>query len=504
MSKRNIVILAIIGLVIVFVIAVLYILNQRGYIKIFGATNYFQKVESIESYNDWQNATSYSGLVYDGGVLKLKAINTPALTEQQQVNQYLNKAQGAQGNNNSAVLDSKSVYFESTTNRVAITNFDLDDVGYIEVNGTKVIDLYQYPGWCWDMNQPENTRILRKCMGSYGGCPSQAGYIGAVDITSNLRLPGSNTFKIYAKDWCGGNVGYSVQLTEYKNITTPPSISYNKNGYYISKIIGDEALSSFDKLVVSGENKPANTDIYYQFRFSDTPNFDPTEVYKCASNTIGISTANACVESKYYPTNGEIDLKAIRSRSNSKYMAVKIFYSSSDGVNTPSLDGFKVYYTTKQEIVQPSQHKISYNFSYQSKSKTQSKLVKFKVTDSNKVPKQSFDSSLDDNNTGNNLLPPSISGALKFYAKGSKHLSKKIEKDINADSLLEYGQILAGDLNNDDIVNSLDWSLMNKYWQTIQPDYELTGDDVVNSLDWSIMNSNWNKRGDALVDNINY
>ncbi|EKD56645.1 MAG: hypothetical protein ACD_58C00131G0020 [uncultured bacterium] len=504
MSKKQIITLLLIILILVLGYIAIYILNARGYIKIFGSTNYYQKIESIESYNDWQNATSYSGLDYDGGVLKLKVSNTQAQTEQQQVNQYLNKAQGAQGNNYSVVLDNKSIYFESTTNRVAITNFDLDDVGYVEVNGNRVIDLYQYPGWCWDMNQPENTRILRKCMGSYGGCPSQAGYIGTVDITSYLHLPGSNTFKIYAKDWCGGNVGYSVQLTEYKNITTPASVSYTKSGNYISKIIGGEDLSSFDKLVVSGENKPANTDVYYQFRFSNTPNFDPTEVYKCASNTIGIKTANACVETKYYPTNGEIDLKSIASRTNAKYMAVKIFLTSSDGANSSSLDGFKVYYTTKEEVVPPPQYKLDFNLSYQSKSKTQSKLVKFKVTDSNKIPKQSFDSTLDENNKGSYLLVLNISGSLKIFAKGMKHLSKKIDKTINADSQLDYGQLLAGDMNNDDTVNSLDWSLMNKYWQTTQPDYELTGDDIVNSLDWSIMNSNWGKRGEALTDNLNF
>lgn len=54
---------------------------------------------------------------------------------------------------------------------------------------------------------------------------------------------------------------------------------------------------------------------------------------------------------------------------------------------------------------------------------------------------------------------------------------------------------LKGDLNNDKIVNSLDWSLMNSKWFTSDSTADLNSDSIVNSLDFSIMNSNWLKTG---------
>jgi murein DD-endopeptidase MepM/ murein hydrolase activator NlpD len=55
---------------------------------------------------------------------------------------------------------------------------------------------------------------------------------------------------------------------------------------------------------------------------------------------------------------------------------------------------------------------------------------------------------------------------------------------------------LVGDLNNDGIVNSLDWSIMNGQWLTNNPTSDLNDDGIVNSLDFSLMNSNWLKTVD--------
>jgi hypothetical protein len=52
---------------------------------------------------------------------------------------------------------------------------------------------------------------------------------------------------------------------------------------------------------------------------------------------------------------------------------------------------------------------------------------------------------------------------------------------------------LSGDLNNDCIVNSLDWSVMNSKWFGTDTNSDLNHDGIVNTLDWSIMNSNWFK-----------
>ena len=52
-------------------------------------------------------------------------------------------------------------------------------------------------------------------------------------------------------------------------------------------------------------------------------------------------------------------------------------------------------------------------------------------------------------------------------------------------------QPLIGDLNNDNAVNALDWSLMNSVWFSTDPTADLNNDGIVNSLDFSILNRNW-------------
>jgi hypothetical protein len=52
---------------------------------------------------------------------------------------------------------------------------------------------------------------------------------------------------------------------------------------------------------------------------------------------------------------------------------------------------------------------------------------------------------------------------------------------------------LVGDLNDDGIVNSLDWSYMNSKWFTSDATADLNHDGIVNSIDFSILNNNWQK-----------
>ncbi len=53
---------------------------------------------------------------------------------------------------------------------------------------------------------------------------------------------------------------------------------------------------------------------------------------------------------------------------------------------------------------------------------------------------------------------------------------------------------VAGDLNLDHIVNSIDWSVMNKKWFTSDATADINKDGLVNAIDFSIMNANWFKR----------
>jgi len=52
---------------------------------------------------------------------------------------------------------------------------------------------------------------------------------------------------------------------------------------------------------------------------------------------------------------------------------------------------------------------------------------------------------------------------------------------------------LVGDLNNDNAVNSLDWSIMRGVWFTSDPIADLNSDGLVNTIDFSLLNSNWGK-----------
>jgi hypothetical protein len=52
---------------------------------------------------------------------------------------------------------------------------------------------------------------------------------------------------------------------------------------------------------------------------------------------------------------------------------------------------------------------------------------------------------------------------------------------------------LAGDLNYDHIINSIDFSLMNSKWLTNDATADLNRDGIVNTIDFSMMNANWFK-----------
>jgi hypothetical protein len=57
-------------------------------------------------------------------------------------------------------------------------------------------------------------------------------------------------------------------------------------------------------------------------------------------------------------------------------------------------------------------------------------------------------------------------------------------------------RLLAGDLNNDGVINSLDWSSMSFFWFTSVPEDDLNSDGIVNSLDRALLIRNWFLRAD--------
>jgi hypothetical protein len=68
--------------------------------------------------------------------------------------------------------------------------------------------------------------------------------------------------------------------------------------------------------------------------------------------------------------------------------------------------------------------------------------------------------------------------------------------NLNATSSIIFPPLLAGDINGDNVVNSLDFSNMNTKWYQSDAIADLNKDGIVNALDFSLMNKNWQRSGD--------
>lgn len=89
-------------------------------------------------------------------------------------------------------------------------------------------------------------------------------------------------------------------------------------------------------------------------------------------------------------------------------------------------------------------------------------------------------------------------GTYDFKITVPYYLSKKIT-GVNwpPSGLLEFPEVLAGNLNDqDNQINSLDWSIMSKDWGKNNVPSDINADGIVNAIDWSFLNKNWGKTGD--------
>ncbi len=68
--------------------------------------------------------------------------------------------------------------------------------------------------------------------------------------------------------------------------------------------------------------------------------------------------------------------------------------------------------------------------------------------------------------------------------------------DLNQTSEIDYGQLTAGDFNNDSVIDTIDSSIIFQNWNKNIPLYDINKDGTVNSLDYSILYRNLNKKGD--------
>ena len=81
--------------------------------------------------------------------------------------------------------------------------------------------------------------------------------------------------------------------------------------------------------------------------------------------------------------------------------------------------------------------------------------------------------------------------------KAANYLSQllaNVDTTVNSAAALPVPQLPSGDLNNDNAVNVLDYSLMNQNWLKSGAG-DLNGDGIVNSIDFAILKNNYGKAG---------
>ncbi len=94
------------------------------------------------------------------------------------------------------------------------------------------------------------------------------------------------------------------------------------------------------------------------------------------------------------------------------------------------------------------------------------------------------------------ILPSNVTNLREdrydVYVKSPGHLKAKIANiRLASSATVSLTTLKAGDLNDDGIINSLDWSSMNSNWFTSQATSDINGDGIVNSIDFSWLNKNW-------------
>ena len=100
-------------------------------------------------------------------------------------------------------------------------------------------------------------------------------------------------------------------------------------------------------------------------------------------------------------------------------------------------------------------------------------------------------------NASNQVILPSTVTNLRedrynIYVKSAGYLkAKTADTRIASGATVSLPVLKAGDLNDDGIINSLDWSSMNTNWFTGDAISDINRDGIVNSIDFSWMNKNW-------------
>ncbi len=75
-------------------------------------------------------------------------------------------------------------------------------------------------------------------------------------------------------------------------------------------------------------------------------------------------------------------------------------------------------------------------------------------------------------------------------------LARLISLDLNTNTTYIFPKLFIGDIVQDNIINSVDYSSLNSKWFTNDSATDLNKDNIVNSIDFSFMNQHWLVTGD--------
>lgn len=113
------------------------------------------------------------------------------------------------------------------------------------------------------------------------------------------------------------------------------------------------------------------------------------------------------------------------------------------------------------------------------------------------------DISTDSSGQGSFNIDNLVSGNYDFVLKAPNFLSvKKTNVAVTGSATIDFGEMLTGDINNDNMVNILDYSALMTTWRKQAGDVgynaaaDLKQDNQINILDYSMMVTNWRKQGE--------
>lgn len=89
------------------------------------------------------------------------------------------------------------------------------------------------------------------------------------------------------------------------------------------------------------------------------------------------------------------------------------------------------------------------------------------------------------------------SGTYDITASTSYRLVKRVTQFLRPGSnTVDFGTLVGGDANNDNVINALDVSLLLNDFYTANPRSDVNGDGIINSLDYAMLVSNYWMEGD--------